>query len=1293
MSVTAPLMGSAASATTAALPRAIVLIALAAVAAALPTVWRFFDTAGIDRDGGLAALAVALATLALASSREWVRWGGFGLLMLAALQLLLPLFGAGDRSDAAIRTPFAALSMLATTGVLLHVIGGRSARRAAAVLAWVALTCIIARLFAAAGVDDELSPLWPEVRLFLAPVALAGALLWPLVEELRRTLQPARTAIELLAMWVFGIAAMAMIGHVIGSELLTRGVGANPLPPQSALMLVASILLIRGALDRSWRYRVLLAALFAFMVLNAVQAVWPSSLPPPLSSLVPQEGQKPGRALITALYLALLLLSCMAIAAPGANRWALRFAWLAALSAMLGSVVSLTGVLAGVLFGVEPILGAWSLSFLGLLALMALGAALFSAATARASTRQFRIEALPAAAVTAVLAIGISLWGAASKQSIDAIAGTGDVALDAMTRTLAAELESRERDFSRLAAQLSHDEPSDRATRVQAAGRAMSVRYRTLARLTWLGDDGSVLSYAAPSTVFKPLTAVQTIADIGPLEARLRAASGRGRAVALGAAAASGGRPRSLGMAGWTDGLASGTLIVLFHVTDAELPAVIGRPVPGFGAQAVIDGVDFGVHGSAAVPIGDEPLVAYLRTASVSILGVPLNLTVWPRAETVARLKSRLPPAILGGGALVAALLAVISILGAGARERAMEAQFARAAAEQSQREIAELLEGLPDAFFALDRNWMFTHVNRAAERLVRQTRERIIGRELWATSATAERDFGPHYRRAMDLRSIEHFELYDEKLGIWLSLQAFPLPAGIGVVARDVSAERATLESLRRREADLSEALDIANLARFEMDASEQLRWSGPAARVLGRAESELPADRTALRALWHPEDVVALLPGIAELVRNGQGFDIQHRIAWPDGSIHWVHTVARPVIDGNGAQRMVATVQDITVQKLQARAVLERDRFFEASRELFCILDGSGRFVEANPALCRLFGVEREKLLGQFAFDFTHPADREHAFARFSKAREMQPREPRAVRNITRSGEIRWVEWSSSPSADGDLYVAGHDMTGYMVAEAAREQALRELQSRNEELQQFAYIASHDLQEPLRKIQAFGDRLRSRFAAVLGDDGRDYLSRMDRAAQRMSTLISDLLDYSRVSSTAEPFVPVALADVLADVLGDLEESLRASAGTVDSGPLPVIDADRMQMAQLLQNLIGNALKYRHADRVPLVAVRAELFASGMPDSGESGEPWIRLRVIDNGIGFDPAYSERIFAPFQRLHGRGEYAGTGIGLAIVRKIVERHGGRVRAEGRAGLGATFVVEMPMRHRSAHETAA
>jgi signal transduction histidine kinase len=189
-----------------------------------------------------------------------------------------------------------------------------------------------------------------------------------------------------------------------------------------------------------------------------------------------------------------------------------------------------------------------------------------------------------------------------------------------------------------------------------------------------------------------------------------------------------------------------------------------------------------------------------------------------------------------------------------------------------------------------------------------------------------------------------------------------------------------------------------------------------------------------------------------------------------------------------------------------------------------------------------------------------------------------------------------------------------------------------------------------------------------------------------MDNAAGRMSALIADLLDYSRVSTRGGHFVPVPLEDALADVIADLEERLADSGGEVVHDPLPVIEGDRTQMAQLLLNLVGNALKYRHPERRPRVELRVERFRPQPVRGRPAPVEWVRLRVVDNGIGFDNVHRERIFAPFQRLHGRTEFAGTGIGLAIVRKIVERHGGNVSAEGREGEGAVFVVELPLRRR-------
>ncbi|PYS99348.1 MAG: histidine kinase [Acidobacteria bacterium] len=239
-------------------------------------------------------------------------------------------------------------------------------------------------------------------------------------------------------------------------------------------------------------------------------------------------------------------------------------------------------------------------------------------------------------------------------------------------------------------------------------------------------------------------------------------------------------------------------------------------------------------------------------------------------------------------------------------------------------------------------------------------------------------------------------------------------------------------------------------------------------------------------------------------------------------------------------------------------------------------------------------------------------------------------------------------------------------------------------ELERSNRELQDFAFVASHDLQEPLRKIQAFGDRLRTVQAPKFDDQGRDYLDRMHSAAGRMHKLINDLLTFSRVTTKAQPFETIDLNMIARDVLSDLETTIEQSGGTVEVGDLPSIDADAMQMRQLFQNLIVNALKFRKPESPPVVKVEAELVnknASGI--EGSASNTFARITVADNGIGFDEKYLDRIFTPFQRLHGRNEYEGTGIGLAVCRKIVERHGGSLTAQSSAGNGATFIATMPV----------
>jgi signal transduction histidine kinase len=243
----------------------------------------------------------------------------------------------------------------------------------------------------------------------------------------------------------------------------------------------------------------------------------------------------------------------------------------------------------------------------------------------------------------------------------------------------------------------------------------------------------------------------------------------------------------------------------------------------------------------------------------------------------------------------------------------------------------------------------------------------------------------------------------------------------------------------------------------------------------------------------------------------------------------------------------------------------------------------------------------------------------------------------------------------------------------------EAALQAYSLQLEQSNRELQDFAYIASHDMQEPLRKIQAFSERLETKHSANLSDEARDYLSRMRSSAARMQTLINDLLTYSRVTTKAQPFHRVDLNKVANEVVSDLSEGIAETGGRVEVNHLGEIEADYSQMRQLLQNLVANALKFHCPDRPPIVRISSS-FGN---ETDMVPEPrFTHLIVEDNGIGFDEKYINRIFQPFQRLHNRSQYEGSGIGLAICRKIVERHGGTITARSEIGKGAKFIITLP-----------
>ncbi|MVM35954.1 hypothetical protein GO755_38430 [Spirosoma sp. HMF4905] len=253
------------------------------------------------------------------------------------------------------------------------------------------------------------------------------------------------------------------------------------------------------------------------------------------------------------------------------------------------------------------------------------------------------------------------------------------------------------------------------------------------------------------------------------------------------------------------------------------------------------------------------------------------------------------------------------------------------------------------------------------------------------------------------------------------------------------------------------------------------------------------------------------------------------------------------------------------------------------------------------------------------------------------------------------------------------------------------ALDQLNQQLTRSNENLQQFAYIASHDLQEPLRKIHQFSDLLKTRYAAPSGEE-LNYLNRMQLAASRMSLLIKDLLTFSRISTSPAPDVSVSLQQVINDAIDNLSVTIGETQAQIQVGILPTVQGDPSQLGQLFQNLLSNAIKFSRKDQsgqqiAPQITIQAtNLLANELPVTVkpvQSTEAYYYIKVIDNGIGFDEKYTDRIFQVFQRLHGKGEFAGTGVGLAICQKVVTNHGGAITATSKPGEGATFSVYLPI----------
>jgi PAS domain S-box-containing protein len=389
------------------------------------------------------------------------------------------------------------------------------------------------------------------------------------------------------------------------------------------------------------------------------------------------------------------------------------------------------------------------------------------------------------------------------------------------------------------------------------------------------------------------------------------------------------------------------------------------------------------------------------------------------------------------------------------------------------------------------------------------------------------------------------------------------------------------------------------------------------------------------------------------------------------------------------------------VRAEEALAEQAILLTNIMDAMPEHVFVKDKKGRYIAHNRAH-RLYMALRlgESIEGRTVFDIfpQELAERYHADDVYvlETGAPIRDREEPAR---PASPNIVWLSTTKMPLRDPSGRVIGvvcvsTDITARKAADEKLKRFAEQLERSNAELNSFASVASHDLQEPLRKIQAFGDRLRAKCGEELGEQGLDYLHRMQNAAERMQVLIQDLLKLSRVSSRAKPFEPCALGRVVEEVLSDLEVAIEDTKARVQVGELTLIDADPLQMRQLFQNLIANALKFHKPGDPPVIEISSEvLIAEGHEiPGGPRGSELCRVTVRDEGIGFDQKFADQIFVVFQRLHTRHEYEGTGIGLAVCRKITDRHAGSIVAKSAEGQGATFIVTLPAKQPTptAHE---
>ncbi|WP_181233088.1 PAS domain-containing protein [Enhygromyxa salina] len=487
------------------------------------------------------------------------------------------------------------------------------------------------------------------------------------------------------------------------------------------------------------------------------------------------------------------------------------------------------------------------------------------------------------------------------------------------------------------------------------------------------------------------------------------------------------------------------------------------------------------------------------------------------------------------------------------------------------------------------------------------------------------------------------------------------------------------------QRERDASgERLRLATFAArmgvWDWDVrADHLMWDTQMYKLYGVPEGEGMATYATWASALHPDDRAAAEAAVTRALTGTGDFEIQFRIVRPNGVIRHLHSLGRVFYDDEGAPvRMLGVNHDVSAKREAELALLSNkrllDQFVQYVPAAIAMFDTELRYIQTSARWIRDYRLDEQDIVGKSHYE-VFPELPE----RWRQAHQ------RALRGAIESctddpfphadGSVDWFHWEVRPwhQPDGEiggLLLFSQVTTGRKQMELLLQRQRDDLERSNRDLEQFAYAASHDLQEPLRAVAGCAQILQKQYHGALDESADTLIGHIVDGANRMHALITDLLTYSRITSRGAEFDEVDTNGALNQALANLHSSIVETQGTVDHDPLPPVRGDAGQLAQLFQNLIGNALKYRGADP-PHIRITTE----------RAGQERV-FRVSDNGIGIEPAYFERIFTLFQRLHTRVEYPGTGIGLALCKKIVQRHGGRIWVESVVGRGSSFCFTLP-----------